>query len=98
MDNERYKAWLHRRVEKSDQTMARHALTKKDEPTERTLINLVRTNRALHAALDYDAMEIRYINRISNALDYLERLMMRGQISAAIYDKADKLLKGKETR
>ena len=98
MDYERYKAWLHRRVEKSDQSLAKHGLTKKSDPQEKPLLYAVRINRALHAALDYDAMEIQYINRISNALDYLERLMMRGQISAAIYDKADKLLKGKEKR
>ena len=39
MDNERYKAWLHRRVEKSDQSLAKHGLTKKSDPQEKPLLN-----------------------------------------------------------
>lgn len=50
MDNERYKAWLHRRVEKSDQSLAKHGLTKKSDPQEKPLLDAVRINRALHAA------------------------------------------------
>ena len=53
MDNERYKAWLHRRVEKSDQSLAKHGLTKKSDPQGKPLLDAVRINRALHAALDY---------------------------------------------
>lgn len=98
MSKESYTAWLRHRTECSDKALKALGLTQKSEPIDKALLEKVRLNRAYHAALGYDSMEWSYIDRISNALDYLERLMMRGQISAAIYDKADKLLKGKETR
>lgn len=98
MSKESYTAWLRHRTERSDKALRTLGLTQKSEPIDKALLEKVRLNRAYHAALGYDSMEWSYIDRISNALDYLERLMMRGQISAAIYDKADKLLKGKETR
>lgn len=96
MESERYKAWLHRRVEKSDQLLARHGLSQRSEPAQRAALEAVRLNRAYHAALDFDAMEWRYMDRISSCMEYLERLMMRGQLSAAAYDRAARLLKGKD--
>lgn len=45
-----------------------------------------------------NAVEWRYIERISDAIDYLETLLAEGKISKAIYDKTVKLLKGKEGR
>lgn len=46
MDNERYKAWLHRRVEKSDQSLAKHGLTKKSDPQEKPLLEAARMKAA----------------------------------------------------
>lgn len=98
MDNERYKVWLHRRVEKSDQSLARLGLTKNSEPGQRNVLEAVRLNRVYHAALDYDVMEWRYMDRISDCMEYLEGLVQKGQFSVAAYDKAVRLLKGVDNR
>lgn len=95
MSKESYTAWLRHRTEYSDKALKTLGLTQKSAPIDKALLEKVRLNRAYHAALGYDSMEWSYIDRISNCMEYLEGLMMRGQLTAAAYDKAVKLLKGK---
>ena len=95
MSKESYTAWLRHRTECSDKALRTLGLTQKSEPIDKALLEKVRLNRTYHAALGYDSMEWSYIDRISKCMEYLESLMMRGQLTAAAYDKAVKLLKGK---
>lgn len=95
MSKESYTAWLRHRTECSDKALRTLGLTQKSEPIDKALLEKARMNRAYHAALGYDSMEWSYIDRISKCMEYLESLMMRGQLTAAAYDKAVKLLKGK---
>lgn len=95
MSKESYTAWLRHRTECSDKALKTLGLTQKSEPIDKALLEKVRMNRAYHAALGYNSMERSYIDRISKCMEYLKSLMMRGQLTAAAYDKAVKLLKGK---
>lgn len=95
MSKESYTAWLRHRTECSDKALRTLGLTQKSEPIDKAMQEKVRMNRAYHAALGYDSMEWSYIDRISKCMESLESLMMRGQLPAAAYDKAVKLLKGK---
>ena len=95
MSKESYTAWLRHRTERSDKALRTLGLTQKSEPIDKALLEKVRLNRAYHAALGYDSMEWSYIDRISKCMEYLESLMMRGQLTASAYDKAVRMLKGK---
>ena len=95
MSKESYTAWLRHSTECSDKALRTLGLTQKSEPIDKALLEKVRLNRAYRAALGYNSMEWSYIDRISKCMEYLESLMMRGQLTAAAYDKAVKLLKGK---
>lgn len=96
MSKESYTSWLRRRTEFSDKGLCALGISNKQEPEDKALLEKVRLNKAYHSALDFDSMEWRYIDRISNCMEYLENLMIRGQLSAAAYDKAVNLLKGKK--